>query len=38
MATIPTQAVEIFGSGVLRAEGVVVDKEGNVWGLSLIHI
>ena len=32
MATIPTQAIEIFGSGVLRAEGVVVDKEGNVWG------
>lgn len=32
MASIPTTNVEIFGTGVLRAEGVVVDKEGNVWG------
>ncbi len=32
MAGIPTTNVDIFGTGVLRAEGVVVDKEGNVWG------
>ena len=32
MAMIPVEQVEIFGSGVLRAEGVVVDKEGNAWG------
>jgi len=25
-------AVEIFGQGVLKSEGVVVDKEGNVYG------
>lgn len=24
--------VETFGAGVLKAEGVVVDKQGNVWG------
>ncbi len=29
---IPVEQVEIFGSGVLRAEGVVIDKEGNAWG------
>lgn len=32
MATIATKAVEIFGTGVLRSEGVVVDRDGNVWG------
>jgi sugar lactone lactonase YvrE len=32
MATIPTANVEIFGKGVLQAEGVVIDKEGNAWG------
>lgn len=32
MATIPTANVEIFGTGVLRAEGVVVDRDGYVWG------
>ena len=32
MAMIPVEQVEIFGSGVLRAEGVVIDKEGNAWG------
>ena len=29
---IPVEQVEIFGAGVLRAEGVVIDKEGNAWG------
>lgn len=32
MTTIATEAVEIFGTGVLRSEGVVVDRDGNVWG------
>ena len=32
MAMIPVEQVEIFGAGVLRAEGVVIDKEGNAWG------
>ena len=32
MATIATANVEIFGKGVLQAEGVVIDKEGNAWG------
>jgi gluconolactonase len=32
MATIATEAVEIFGAGVLEAEGVVIDREGNAWG------
>lgn len=32
MANIATVDVENFGTGVLRAEGVVVDREGNVWG------
>jgi gluconolactonase len=32
MAQYALDAVEIFGKGVLKAEGVVVDKEGNVYG------
>ena len=32
MASIPTTSVDIFGKGVLRAEGVVVDRDGSVWG------
>ncbi|HXG20842.1 MAG TPA: SMP-30/gluconolactonase/LRE family protein [Methylomirabilota bacterium] len=32
MAAIPTAHVDIFGTGVLRAEGVVVDRDGYVWG------
>ena len=32
MATIVLESVEIFGSGVLEAEGVVIDREGNAWG------
>ena len=32
MASIPTTNVENFGTGVLRAEGVVVDRDGSVWG------
>ena len=32
MASIATTQVEIFGTGVLRAEGVVIDREGNAWG------
>ena len=32
MATIALESVEIFGSGVLEAEGVVIDREGNAWG------
>jgi gluconolactonase len=32
MATYSLDAVEIFGQGVLKSEGVVVDKEGNVYG------
>ncbi len=32
MALYALDAVEIFGKGVLKAEGVVVDKEGNVYG------
>ena len=32
MTTIATANVEIFGKGVLQAEGVVIDKEGNAWG------
>src|SRR5216684_4052107 len=32
MATIPVSAVEVFGRGVLKAEGVVVDKDNNVYG------
>jgi sugar lactone lactonase YvrE len=32
MAMIATESVEIFGAGVLQAEGVVIDREGNTWG------
>jgi len=32
MSSIPTANVEIFGSGVLQAEGVVIDRDGNAWG------
>lgn len=32
MASIATANVEIFGTGVLRAEGVVIDRDGNAWG------
>src|SRR6202051_2344929 len=32
MATFPVSAVEVFGRGVLKAEGVVIDKENNVYG------
>lgn len=32
MATYSIDAIEIFGKGVLQAEGVVIDKEGNVYG------
>lgn len=32
MATYSVDAVEIFGRGVLKSEGVVVDKESNVYG------
>lgn len=32
MATFPVDKVEVFGRGVLKAEGVVVDKDNNVYG------
>lgn len=32
MATIALENVEIFGTGVIHSEGVVVDRDGNVWG------
>lgn len=32
MASIATANVDIFGTGVLRAEGVVIDRDGSVWG------
>jgi len=32
MTTYSLEAVEIFGQGALEAEGVVIDKEGNVYG------
>src|SRR5579863_6875214 len=32
MATFPVSAVEVFGRGVMKAEGVVVDKDHNVYG------
>ncbi|MBI3801949.1 MAG: hypothetical protein HY268_33885, partial [Deltaproteobacteria bacterium] len=32
MATLAIDTVENFGAGVLEAEGVVIDKEGNAWG------
>lgn len=32
MATLAIDTVEIFGTGVLEAEGVVIDKDDNAWG------
>jgi len=32
MATFSVQAIEVFGRGVLKAEGVVIDKGNNVYG------
>jgi streptogramin lyase len=32
MATYSVDSMEIFGRGVLKSEGVVVDKENNVYG------
>jgi len=32
MAMYALEAVEVFGHGVLKSEGVVIDKEGNVYG------
>jgi sugar lactone lactonase YvrE len=32
MAMYALDAVEIFGKGAMQAEGVVIDKEGNVYG------
>jgi gluconolactonase len=32
MAMYSLDAVEIFGKGVMQSEGVVIDKEGNVYG------
>jgi gluconolactonase len=32
MSRIPLSAVEIYGQGVLRSEGIVVDKDGYVYG------
>ncbi len=32
MATYSVDAVEKFGLGVLKSEGVVIDKENNVYG------
>ncbi|MBV8775424.1 MAG: hypothetical protein JO166_24285, partial [Deltaproteobacteria bacterium] len=32
MATYSLDQVEIFGRGVLKAEGVVIDKDNNVYG------
>src|SRR6202045_3194817 len=32
MATFPVRAVEAFGRGALKAEGVVIDKDNNVYG------
>jgi len=32
MTMFSLDAVEIFGKGVMKAEGVVIDKEGNVYG------
>ncbi len=31
-AVLPLDSLEIFGAGVLEAEGVVVDRAGFVWG------
>jgi gluconolactonase len=32
MPTFPVEAIEVFGRGVLKAEGVVIDKENCVYG------
>ena len=32
MTRIATESVEIFGIGVIHAEGVVIDRDGNAWG------
>jgi hypothetical protein len=32
MAAIANDTIAVFGKGVLQAEGVVIDKEGNAWG------
>ncbi len=32
MAMYSADAIEVFGKGALQAEGVVVDREGNVYG------
>jgi gluconolactonase len=32
MASITTAKIDIFGTGVIRAEGVVIDRDGNAWG------
>jgi len=32
MATFSIEQIEVFGRGVLKAEGVVIDKENNVYG------
>ena len=32
MATFSLDQVEIFGKGVLQAEGVVIDKDGAAYG------
>ncbi|MBI3950218.1 MAG: SMP-30/gluconolactonase/LRE family protein, partial [Acidobacteria bacterium] len=32
MAAYSADAIEIFGKGVLEAEGVLIDKEGNAYG------
>lgn len=32
MTKIAVENVEIFGAGVIHSEGVVVDRDGNVWG------
>jgi len=32
MTRIATETVEIFGTGVVHAEGVVIDRDGNAWG------
>lgn len=32
MTSIALENVEIFGSGLIHAEGVVIDRDGNAWG------
>jgi len=32
MPTFPVEAIEVFGRGVLKAEGVVADKDNCVYG------